>query len=92
MHAIQVKLIAPTNTRGARFKAIDGEGNSITVPFDYALNSGANHIEAARALAEKMKWAGEWVQGFIGGVSVYVRVTGSSGARLADSFTIAKGE
>ncbi len=49
MKAIRTKYFGPTDTRGARFQADDGEGNRVTVSYDYALDSGANHGAAAHA-------------------------------------------
>ncbi len=57
MKAIRTKYFGPTNTKGARFQADDGDGNRVTVSYDYDLNSGANHEVAALALCTKMKWA-----------------------------------
>ena len=58
MQAIVTKYLSPTNTRGARIKATahTGQGGSITVPWDYALDTSANHRAAALALANKYKW------------------------------------
>jgi hypothetical protein len=63
MKAISTKYIGPGNVRGSRFKATDGDGNSITVSYNYALNADKNHMMAAVALAEKMGWTGTLIQG-----------------------------
>jgi hypothetical protein len=57
--AIVTKFIGPTNFRGSRVKATAAAG-SVTLNWDHALNSEANHAAAAKALAEKYEWRGEW--------------------------------
>ncbi len=59
MKAITTKYLGPTNTRGSRIKASDGDGNSITVSYPYELSGEDVHRKAAQALADKMHWAGE---------------------------------
>ena len=58
MQAIVTKYSGPTNHRGARIKATahTGQGGSITTPWDYALDTCANHRAAALALANKYNW------------------------------------
>ena len=56
MKAIETKYHGPTNSRGSRFSAKDSDGNRVTLPHDYALNSYANHEAAAVALVQKMGW------------------------------------
>lgn len=55
MQAIVTKYLGPTNSRGARVKAICDAG-SLTIPWDHALNSEANHKKVATALAWKYGW------------------------------------
>lgn len=55
MQAIQTKYLAPTNSRGSRFKATCWAG-SITVPYDYSVNVEPNHLQAAMALCVKLGW------------------------------------
>jgi hypothetical protein len=62
MQAIETKYIGPTDHRGARVKA-SAEAGSVTVPWDHALSSEANHDAAARALILKYGWHGTWVRG-----------------------------
>jgi hypothetical protein len=52
MQAIITTYKPATNTRGSRILARCTRG-SITVPFDYALDTGANHIAAAQALINR---------------------------------------
>lgn len=71
MYAIETYFIAPTNTRGARIKARVMEGRtsdgaparSLTLPWDHALGPVTNHQEAAKALATRLGWSGQWVSG-----------------------------
>jgi hypothetical protein len=62
MQAIFTRYVAPGNVRGSRIKARAWD-KSITLEWDDGLNSDENHIAAARALADKMNWAAEWVMG-----------------------------
>ena len=55
MQAITTKYLGPTNRRGSRIKAKCKAG-SITIPFDYSLNTEGRHQKAAEALIEKLKW------------------------------------
>ena len=58
MQAIITKYLSPTNFSGSRIKATahTGQGGSLTIPWDYALDTSANHRAAAIALAHKFKW------------------------------------
>lgn len=56
MKSIRVKFLGPTDTKGSRYVASDGDGNKITVPYNYDLDSGANCEAAAQALCDKMGW------------------------------------
>jgi hypothetical protein len=58
MKAITVKYLSPTNTKGTRVKASDGDGNSVILPKDYALDSYEMAQKAAVRLCEKMDWHG----------------------------------
>ena len=62
MKAITTKYLGPTDTKGARIRAHDGDGNAVTVPCRGASTSEQNHAAAARALADKMGWDG-WLLG-----------------------------
>lgn len=71
MYAIETYYLAPTNTRGARIKARvmggrtadGGPARSITLPWDHALGTSENHAAACEALATRLGWSGEWVEG-----------------------------
>ena len=74
MQAIQTYFIGPTNHRGSRIVAKSAAGK-VTLEWDHALNPAGNHRAAARALAEKYGWSGEWVCGGLAdGSSVFVNV------------------
>jgi hypothetical protein len=60
--AIETRYLGPTNTKGGRIKATAGAG-SITIGYDYALNTDGNHKAAADALIAKMGWTGTFAQG-----------------------------
>ena len=55
MQAIVTKYLGPTEYRGSRVKATAQVG-SLTLSWDYALNSDGNHRAAALALANKYNW------------------------------------
>ncbi len=60
--AIITKYLGATNYRGSRVKATAYVG-SVTIPWDDALDSDANHSNAAAALCKKYRWTGTWVGG-----------------------------
>ncbi len=62
--AIQTRFLGPTNSRGARVRATC-EAGSVTVAWDHALHIGENHVAAAKALAAKLEWDGNWQGGSI---------------------------
>lgn len=74
MKAITTKYHGPTDTRVSRITADAGDGNRVSVSYDY----GARDPEwvAAKALITKMGWAGTWIKGGIKGASVFVDVNG----------------
>lgn len=64
MKAVTTKYHGPTNTRGARISASDGDGNRVTVPYPYEKATGEDaHSDAVRALCTKMDWHGMLVCG-----------------------------
>jgi len=64
--AITTKFLGPTNSRGARVKAV-AEAGSVTVNWDYSLGIEGNHTSAAKALAAKLEWDGVWFGGGLTG-------------------------
>lgn len=83
--SIVTKYIGPGNVRGSRVSATASGGARISSRWDDALDSDANHIFAARALAVKLGWFGAWVPGSLGDGArcVFVNVD-------EDAFTIHK--
>ena len=72
MKAIETHYIGPSNTRGSRYKASDGDGNSITLHGSCALTSEGNHKRAALALLHKMEWNGKLTGGYTKAGMVWV--------------------
>lgn len=75
MQSIETRFIAPASVKGSRIKAVASGGASITLSWDDALNTDANHDAAARALILKMGWndRGIWHSGGLKhGGNVYV--------------------
>lgn len=73
-------FIAPTNYRGSRIKAKAAGGSSVTLEWDHAMNPAGNHRAAAKALADKLEWSGEFVAGSMGdGSTVFVDCSGDFG-------------
>ena len=56
MQAIVTKYLGPTNHRGSRVKATACAG-SVTMAWDYELDTDGNHLAAAEALRSKYGWA-----------------------------------
>jgi hypothetical protein len=72
MQAIVTKYLGATNVRGSRVKAT-AQAGSLTMHWDDALNSDANHRKAALNLAAKLRWSGVWISGGLpSGESVWV--------------------
>lgn len=63
MQAIETKYFGPGNVKGSRVKATTASGHSITLHWDYGLNPEENHMAAANALKNKLKWGGTLIQG-----------------------------
>ena len=61
--AITTRYMGPTNFKGSRIVVTSGNGHRMIVSWDHALDVGENHAAAAKALADKMEWGGEWVGG-----------------------------
>jgi hypothetical protein len=59
MQAIITKFFGPTNVRDSRVKATAAAG-SVILDWDHALNPEQNHCAAAKALAAKFNWTGDY--------------------------------
>ena len=77
MQGIETKYIKATDTKGSRIKA-SAFGGSITVGYDYELDTAENHAAAAMALIEKLGWqnTGLFVQGGTAKGYVFVNIEG----------------
>jgi hypothetical protein len=69
--AITTRYIGPSNVRGSRVKA-RAEAGSVTLNWDDALDSYANHAKACEALVRKFAWGGVWFGGGTGDGYVFV--------------------
>lgn len=65
MQAIVTRFHGPTNSRGSRVTARTDAGR-LTVQWDYALGQGT-HAKAAKALATRLGWDGEFHEGWLPG-------------------------
>jgi hypothetical protein len=63
MKAIRTRYYGPTNTKGSKIVATDGDRNSISIGYPYGLNSDEGHELAAYLLMQKMGWTNELVGG-----------------------------
>jgi len=72
MKAIVTKYLSPTNTKGARIRASDEDGNKVIIPFPYELSGEAVHRKAAQALADRMNWSGKLIGGSLKNGYVFV--------------------
>lgn len=72
MKAITTKFMSVTNTKGARIKAMDEDGNSLMIGYSYEYRGERAHWEAAKAMCEKMGWHRELIAGGIKGGYVFV--------------------
>lgn len=65
------KYLAPTDHRGSRIKVTRSDHRqgdpTLTVSWDYALNTGENHCEAIRQFVEMLGWdQNDWIVGHAG--------------------------
>lgn len=66
MQAIRTRFHGPTNIKGPRISAKCAAG-SITLGWDYALNSEENHKRACDALLLKLGWLTPHYRPMVGG-------------------------
>ena len=77
--AITTKYLGPTNHKGARVRARNAAGHTVTLGWDHGLESKQNHIEAAKALAMKLGWESDrWYGGSMGVGYVFVEALPSA--------------
>lgn len=63
--AIKTTFLGPTNTLGSRVKATTMDAlkehrRTITLSWSHEMDGQGNHAAAAKALATKLGWDGEW--------------------------------
>lgn len=68
--AFIVKIIAPTNTLGARVKASHPNNSKLSVTIQYHTDDSWD--DCARAFATKMGWSGKMAKGGVAEGYVYV--------------------
>lgn len=78
--AIVTRYYGPTHTKGSRIIA-RAEAGWTSFPYDHALNSADNHAAAARKLADRYGWHGDWIGGAVPNGNGYVWVDTSFRAR-----------
>ena len=78
MQYIKTKYLCPTDCKGSRIKATASNGQTLTIPYDYALNSDDLHAKAALALASRLGWSGEYAAGAGDDGQVFVPVTSAN--------------
>ena len=72
MKAIKTTFKGPTNTKGSRIIATDGDRNKIIIPYPHELNTEDAHRLAATRLCAKMNWSGELITGWLKNEAVHV--------------------
>jgi len=72
LQAIRTVYHGPTNHRGSRITATASGGAKLTLPKDHSLDTDAAHRAAAEALAAKLGWPGDLIQGSLGDSYVFV--------------------
>jgi hypothetical protein len=88
MKAILTKYLGPTDHRGSRVKASDGD-NSVILPWRSEWDHNGNHDTAAIALCRRLEWGGKLCRGGLrqGGQdtgNVYVWVTDDETMNIAN--------
>jgi len=86
MKAIKTKYHGPTNFRGSRICASDGDRNRVYIGVNNELDSEDNHVNAAKALCKKMNWHGNLVRGSLPDCDVFVFVGNHKGDIGPDTF------
>jgi len=61
--SITTKYHGAANVRGSRVSATASSGPRIVIEWDDEMNTDRNHEAAARKLAEKLGWEGQWIAG-----------------------------
>ena len=56
LQTIATKYLGPTDTKGARIKAVACRGETITIDWNHSEDVKVNHDRAALQLVEKLGW------------------------------------
>ena len=75
MQYIKTRYLQPTDNKGSRIKATASNGQTLTIPYDYALNEEPLHAKAALELAAHLGWSAEYAAGAGDDGYVFVPVT-----------------
>jgi hypothetical protein len=59
MKAVRTRYFGPTNTKGARIQATDGD-TKLWLSWDHALSIDENHMIAFDTFKQYQDWAGHW--------------------------------
>ena len=93
--SILTKYISPSNSRGARIKAVQSgwsdkkECVSVTISYPDDLNTDKAHALAAQMLARKLGWSGRYISASLGAWSDYAYCFAYDDG---DGFTVEKPE
>ena len=78
---LRAKYLPVTNHRGSRIKVSRYENSihgrdpqTVTVSWDYSLDTGANYAAAIAEYVRRANWGGQWVSSMIDGGAVGVCV------------------
>lgn len=63
LQSIETKYFGASNAKPSRMVARASGGARLVVSYDHELDAAGNHVAAARALAEKLGWNGNFVGG-----------------------------
>jgi hypothetical protein len=72
MKAIRTTCHGPTDNRGSRVKATDGDGHTITLSRNTAERLEDVERDAAERLARSLCWDGVWIAGSFGNARYWV--------------------
>lgn len=75
MKTIHTKYLGPTDTKGMRILATDGD-TKLAFPWTYSGDEDRNHQRAAEMLKDKLQWKGVMVGGHTKDGMVWVFVSG----------------
>jgi hypothetical protein len=74
MQAIETRYIGATDYSKAKVEAM-AEAGSMTIDWDSEKSMLENYIAAAKALAEKLEWFGQWCGGVLRYGYAFIQIT-----------------